>query len=185
MTPIRGAFRTGGLGNEHNGGIGPARRSRCGARRSRWRCRVCLADTTRVLRRGPPRRVPRPRMCPSLEQALQPRRHPLCPGGPCPWASSANGKPFPSTPMTGLTFFLANLHLLKKVTWIMIALGALFAYWLGKGRDDLVPQRPSGQETARRVTGVADTLVGCVLTHLASFSFQQLSPRLHPACLDR
>jgi len=72
----------------------------------------------------------------------------LCALAAVPLGIFCEWKALPFNADDSLTFFLTNLHLLKKVTWIMIALGALFAYWLGKGRDDLVPQRPSGQETA-------------------------------------
>ena len=34
-----------------------------------------------------------------------------------------------------LAFFVTHLHQLSTVTWIMIVLGAVFAYWLGKGSD--------------------------------------------------
>jgi hypothetical protein len=31
-------------------------------------------------------------------------------------------------------FFVAHLHELRSMTWIMIGLGVAFAYWLGQGR---------------------------------------------------
>ena len=39
-----------------------------------------------------------------------------------------------------LVYFLTHLHQLKPATWIMVLLGALFAFWLGKGSD-----RPASQ----------------------------------------
>ena len=32
-------------------------------------------------------------------------------------------------------FFLSHLHELKGITWIMLALGSIFAYWFGRGRS--------------------------------------------------
>ena len=34
-----------------------------------------------------------------------------------------------------LVFFLTHLHKLQPMTWIMIALGSFFSYWLALGRD--------------------------------------------------
>ena len=33
------------------------------------------------------------------------------------------------------SFFIAHLHELKPITLLMIALGGLFAYWFGRGRN--------------------------------------------------
>jgi hypothetical protein len=30
-------------------------------------------------------------------------------------------------------FFLSNLHELKPITWLMVALGSVFGYWFGRG----------------------------------------------------
>jgi hypothetical protein len=32
-------------------------------------------------------------------------------------------------------FFLSHLHELKGITWVMVALGSVFAYWFGRGRS--------------------------------------------------
>jgi hypothetical protein len=32
-------------------------------------------------------------------------------------------------------FFLSNLHELKPITWLMVALGSVFGYWFGRGRS--------------------------------------------------
>ena len=55
----------------------------------------------------------------------------------CEW------KALPFIADDSLSYFLANLHQLRTVTWIMIGIGAVFAYWIGKGRDDIAPRRPS------------------------------------------
>ncbi len=39
-----------------------------------------------------------------------------------------------------LGYFVTHLHQLTTLTWIMIVLGAVFAYWLGKGRDVYMPR---------------------------------------------
>ncbi len=50
-------------------------------------------------------------------------------------------RPFRDDP--GLAYFLTHLHQLdaRNITLIMIAMGAAFAFWLGKGRDDYHVQR--------------------------------------------
>ncbi len=49
--------------------------------------------------------------------------------------------PFARDP--SLSYFVAHLPDLRPVTWIMVAIGAAFAFWFGKGRDDYAVQRPA------------------------------------------
>lgn len=51
-------------------------------------------------------------------------------------------RPFRDDP--SLVYFVTHLHQLDRptVTWIMVGLGAAFAYWLGKGRDGYESRRP-------------------------------------------
>ncbi len=47
----------------------------------------------------------------------------------CEWSA------FPFVADGSLAFFVTHLHDLRPMTMIMLALGAVFAFWLGKGRD--------------------------------------------------
>lgn len=41
---------------------------------------------------------------------------------------------FPFIADNSLTYFLSHLHQLRPMTWFMIAIGTLMAFWFGKGK---------------------------------------------------
>ena len=41
---------------------------------------------------------------------------------------------FPFLADNSFSYFLRHLHQLKPITWIMLVVGALLAFWFGKGR---------------------------------------------------
>jgi hypothetical protein len=43
-------------------------------------------------------------------------------------------------------FFLSNLHELKPITWLMVALGSVFGYWFGRGSSRALYRSTSSQE---------------------------------------
>jgi hypothetical protein len=45
---------------------------------------------------------------------------------------------------SSLAYFVTHLHQLTTVTWIMVVIGAVFAFWLGKGSDAYYSQRRNG-----------------------------------------
>ncbi|MEW6358705.1 MAG: hypothetical protein AB1696_20385 [Planctomycetota bacterium] len=44
-------------------------------------------------------------------------------------------KTFPFIKDPSLPYFLRHVHLLRPMTWILIAVGAVIAFWLGAGRE--------------------------------------------------
>jgi hypothetical protein len=44
--------------------------------------------------------------------------------------------PFNEDPSFG--YFLSHIHQLRGITWLMLALGAVFAFWFGRGRGRAV-----------------------------------------------
>jgi hypothetical protein len=52
-------------------------------------------------------------------------------------------RPFAADPSLG--FFITHLHWLRPVTWLMLVLGVVTAYWFGVGRDS-VRARPSATD---------------------------------------
>lgn len=53
----------------------------------------------------------------------------------CEWCA------FPFVADRSLGYFVTHMHELRAMTWIMVVLGAVFAFWLGKGRDVYYTQR--------------------------------------------
>lgn len=54
-------------------------------------------------------------------------------------------RPFRIDP--SLSYFVSNLHKLTPISQLMIVLGAVFAYWLGQGRERYVRTRPESEST--------------------------------------
>jgi len=59
----------------------------------------------------------------------------LCGLAAVPLSILCEWRAFPFIADRSLGFFVTHLQDLRSMTWIMLILGAAFAYWLGKGRD--------------------------------------------------
>ena len=51
---------------------------------------------------------------------------------------------FPFVADESFGYFVAHLHQLKGMTWLMLALGAVFAFWFGRGSNRSASHRRAG-----------------------------------------